>query len=98
MGKTYSEIERCEALKLAGGIGTRAASERLGINIDTLYTWISKSKAKKAAAAASVPPGESVEEHLSSENARLRRENQRMKEELEILQDAIGFFAERRKK
>lgn len=98
MGKTYSETERREALKLAGEIGTRAASERLGINIDTLYTWISKRKAKLAAAAASAPAGVSVDEHLSSENERLRRENQRMKEELEILQDAIGFFVDRRKK
>lgn len=35
MGKTYSNQEREEALKLAREIGTAAARQRLGINVDT---------------------------------------------------------------
>jgi transposase-like protein len=44
MAKQYTPEERHEAVKLAGEIGTKAASERLGINIDTIYTWISKAR------------------------------------------------------
>ena len=42
--KKYTNEERYEALKLAGEIGNRATAERLGINLDTLYTWVSKSR------------------------------------------------------
>ncbi|WP_420797518.1 helix-turn-helix domain-containing protein [Acetobacterium fimetarium] len=42
--KTYSAKERLLALKLADEIKNRAASERLGIKLDTLYSWISKAK------------------------------------------------------
>lgn len=44
MGKTYSNQEREEALKLAREIGTAAASPRLGINVDTMSTWQSKAR------------------------------------------------------
>lgn len=46
--KTQSAEERYEALKLANKIGNKGAAERLGIKLDTLYTWITKAKNGKA--------------------------------------------------
>ena len=47
MKKVYSSEERFEVLKLANEIGNRAAADRLGIKLDTLYTWVSKAKSEK---------------------------------------------------
>lgn len=93
MGKTYSNQEREEALKLAREIGTAAASQRLGINVDTMYTW--QSKARKRAA---TPPPPMGAEELKAEVDSLRKRLREQDEEIEILQDALGFFAKRRKK
>ena len=49
MGKRYTPEGRQEAPKLASEIGNRAASERLGINLDTIYAWISKDRQRKNA-------------------------------------------------
>ena len=40
MAKQYRKEERVEAVKLAQETNAKTASERLGINIDTIYTWI----------------------------------------------------------
>lgn len=93
--KKYSVEERQEALKLANEIGARAAADRLGIKIDTMYTWISK--ARKGI------PG-FAEENVNKTTddpkrlKQLERELQEAREEIEILQDALGFFVKRRKK
>ena len=39
MKKAYSAEKYIEALKLANEIGNQAAADRLGIKVDTLYTW-----------------------------------------------------------
>ena len=41
MAKKYTPEFRAEAVKLSQEIGARPASERLNINLDTMYTWIS---------------------------------------------------------
>lgn len=93
MGKAYSNQQREEAMKLAREIGTAAAGQRLGISVDTIYTW--QSKARKRAAA---PPSPMGEGELAAEVASLRKKLREQEEEIEILQDALGFFAKRRKK
>lgn len=47
MAKKYTAEERAEAVKLAREIGNRAAADRLDINIDTLYNWLSKEKSTR---------------------------------------------------
>lgn len=93
--KKYSVEERQEALKLANEIGARAAADRLGIKIDTMYTWVSK--ARKGI------PGFAEENVTKTTDdpkrlKQLERELQEAREEIEILQDALGFFVKRRKK
>ena len=97
MGKIYSATERSEAVKLASEIGTKAAAERLGINLDTLYTWISKAK-RRAVQSAETVASYGGAEGMALENERLRKQLREREEEIEILQDALGFFAKRRKK
>lgn len=96
MGKIYSQEERQEALKLADEIGTSAAARRLGINVDTLYGWRGRRKKKQ----------ERLEEQLAgrseadliAENAQLRAALRQAQQDVEILQEALGFFAKSRKK
>ena len=93
MGKKYTAEERAEAVKLAREIGNKAAAERLDINIDTLYNWLSKEKKIEE----QTRPKPSQEE-LERENERLRKALVEKETEVEILQDALGFFVNSRKK
>lgn len=96
MGKAYTQDERNEAMKLAEEIGSRAAAERLGINIDTLYNRQSKARAREVKRA-EIISAKSPEEY-AAENERLKRELKEKEEEVTILQEAPGFFVKRRKK
>lgn len=97
MGKVYSAEERAEAVKLAREIGAATAAQRLGINVDTIYTWVSKAKRREAQNAALVAEHGGAE-GLAAENERLRRQLKEREEEVEILQNALGFFVKRQKK
>lgn len=94
--KRYTPQEREEALKLANEIGARGASERLGICIDTIYTW--KSKAQKRDKVVTAIVDEKGTEGLVAENESLQKKIKRQEEEIAILQDTLGFFVNRRKK
>ena len=95
MGKRYTLEERQEALKLAVEIGNKAAAERLDINLDTLYTWISKDKNRRDKLQAVVQ--EKGPEGLAAENDALRKALREKEQEVEILQEALGFFVKRQK-
>jgi transposase len=96
MSKVYSQQEKAEALKLMKEVGTRVTSERLEISQDTLYTWASKERKRKEAVNAVV--AEKGPEGLVAEVEQLRKELAEKDEEVEILKDALGFFAKRRKR
>lgn len=62
-------------------------AEELGINKNTLHTWISKYHRPQT-------QGGRVEaEHLYDELKRLRKENKRLAEERDILKKAAAYFA-----
>ena len=66
---------------------TQTARE-LGVNVNTLHTWISKYRGKQATSS-----GGSVDDQPRHEELKqLRRENARLKEERELLKKA-AFFA-----
>ena len=94
--KRYTPQEREEAVKLTKEIGARGASERLGISIDTIYTW--KSKAEKRNKKVSAIVEKKGTEGLVAENEALQKKLKKQEEEIAILQDALGFFVNRRKK
>lgn len=96
MEKKYSPEERHEALKLADEIDTAAAARRLGINEDTLYGWKGRRKKKQAQLEQQLA-GRS-ETDLLAEVAQLRAALRQSQQDVEILQEALGFFAKCRKK
>lgn len=96
MGKKYSLEERQEALKLADENGTAAAARRLGINEDTLYGWRGRRKKKQTQLEQQLA-GRS-EADLLAENTQLRAALRQAQQDVEILQEALGFFAKSGKK
>ncbi len=95
MGKKYSQEDRQEALKLADEIGT-AAARRLGINEDTLYCWRGRRKKKQAQVEQQLAGRSETE--LLAEVAQLRAALRQSQQDVEILQEALRFFAKSRKK
>ena len=85
-----------EALKLADEIGAAAAARRLGINEDTLYGW--RGRQKKQRRVLEEELGGRSEAELLAEIKRLKSELQQARADVEILQEAVGFFAKSRKK
>lgn len=96
MANNYTKEERIEALKLAEEIGTPAAAQRLGIKEGTIYAW--KARAKNQKLVFDANGRQMSEEEIKAENMRLRKELKQAKEDIEILQDALGFFAQGRRK
>ena len=96
MGRKYSEEERREALKLADEIGAAAAARRMGINEDTLSGW--RGRQKKQRRVLEEELGGRSEAELLAEIKRLKSELQQARADVEILQEAVGFFAKSRKK
>lgn len=95
MGKRYTNEERREALKLAEEIGAATAARRLGINVDTLYGW--RGRAKERAAALEAAVGGRSEGELVAEIKELRKQLKQARQDVEILQEALVFFAKRRR-
>jgi transposase len=96
MSNTYTEDDRKEALKLAEEIGVTAASQRLGISVKTLYGWRHKAIHYREPVNKSGEP--MTAEELKTENNRLANENTKLKQEVDVLQEALSFFVERRKR
>ena len=90
MNSSYSPQFKQDAVKLAAESEQSIAqtARDLGVNANTLYTWITKYH----------PPGSSTsqgpgEKHQYDELKRLRRENTRLKEERDIFKKAAAYFA-----
>ena len=95
---SYDKSFKEEAIKLAEEIGTKKATEQLGISYNTLSYW--RQKKKKYGQEGNVGSGnkrkpiseqEQLIQNLQKENSELKRAN-------DILQEALGFFAASRKK
>jgi transposase len=79
-----------EAVRLAvtSGRTQRAIAEDLGVGLSTLVRWISRSRDRGAEGA-----GGTVETDMAAELKRLRRENEILRQERDILKRATAFFA-----
>jgi transposase len=96
MANKYTAEERAEALKLAEEIGIAGAAKRLGILENTLYGWRGRIKEKQVIRNEAGEP--MTLEESKTENARLKKELRQAQQDIEILQEALGFFAKSRKK
>jgi len=94
--KPYDKTFKEEAVKLSDDIGTKRASEQLGVPYHTLSGWRKNRKlygdnAYSGSGHKRSDANLTAEDELRRENAELRRAN-------EILQEALCFFVDRRKK
>ena len=94
----YDKNFKLEALALSDDIGVRRAAERLNIPYYTLAEW--RTKRRHLGDAAFVGSGN---KQLSPDEKDRRIQEQDviikdLMQQVEILQDALGFFAARRKK
>ena len=95
---TYEKSFKEEAVRLSDEIGVKQAAAQLGIPYWTLADWRAARKARGNQAFIGsghrfLPTDEKERQiyELKKENAELKRAN-------EILKDALGFFAESRRK
>lgn len=88
---SYDKSFKEEAVKLAEEIGTKKATEQLGVPYNTLSYW--RQKKKKYGQEANVGSGNkrkpTSEQELIIQN--LKKENSELKRANDILQEALGF-------
>ena len=82
------KLEAVRLLESAGRPGSEIARE-LGIRRNQLYKWQVELRSKGARAF----PGHGQHPELADELTRLKRENERLREERDILKKAAAFFA-----
>ena len=89
--KHYSKEFKEEALKLSDEIGVKKAAQQLGIAYYTLADWHSIRR--------NAPPAKTLSAEAQSIRIReLEREVSEVRTANDILKDALGFFAQDRKK
>ena len=102
--REYDEEYKVQAVRLAKNLGSAKAAEELQIPVNTLYGWIQKVKtAELDIGCGERSPEESL--NIAEENQQLRKrikalekENRRLSEMNEFLEDAAAFFAACRQK
>ena len=89
MTRRYSESFKAEAVKLAlaGRVSKARIARELGININSLDGWIRKYKESLG----EIDPRKA--ESLEDEVKRLRKENDLLRQERDILKKAAAYFA-----
>ena len=103
--REYDEEYKVQAVKLAKNLGSaKATAEELQIPVNTLYGWIQKVKtAELDIGCGERSPKEALS--IAKENQQLKKrikalekENRRLSEMNEFLEDAAAFFAASRQK
>jgi transposase len=88
--RRFTQEFRDEAVRLAetSGRTRREIAEDLGIGLSTLRHWIDRRHERQMD-----HPPEDRQEDMAAELKRLRRENEILRQEREILKRATAFFA-----
>jgi transposase len=86
----FTKEFRDEAVRLVetSGQSRRAIAEDLGVGLSTLRHWLDRRREREI----DDPPDERQED-MAAELKRLRRENEILRQEREILKRATAFFA-----
>jgi len=89
--RVFTKEFKLEAVRLLEKSGRRVTeiARELGVRPQQLYKWQSELRAKADRAF----PGAGQHPEMVDELTRLRRENERLKEERDILKKAMAFFA-----
>jgi transposase len=88
--KLFTQEFRDEAVRLAqtSGRSRREVASDLGIGLSTLRNWIDRRRERQME-----QPPEGRQDDMAAELKRLRRENEVLRQEREILKRATAFFA-----
>lgn len=88
--RKFTEQYRQDAVELwrTSGRSATEIARQLGIRADLLYAWGNRTRPAGAAVPARSP------EELASENARLREEVERLREQRDILKKSLGILCE----
>ena len=91
MAQRFAKEFEEEAVRLVrtSGRTKRKIADDLGVGVSTLTRWLANSRDRRIEAAKRPPPGEEVAVELK----RLRRENEVLRQERDILKKATAFFA-----
>ena len=86
----FTKEFRDEAVRLAltSGRSRRALAADLGVGLSTLRHWLDRRREREID-----DPPEERQEDMAAELKRLRRENEILRQEREILKKATAFFA-----
>ena len=86
----FTKEFRDEAVRLAltSGRNRREVAQDLGIGLSTLRHWLDRRREREID-----DPPEERQEDMAAEVKRLRRENEILRQEREILKKATAFFA-----
>lgn len=90
MPKHFTKEFEDEAVRLAqtSGRTRREVADDLGVGLSTLTRWISRRRDREID-----PPDKMASQDIASELKRLRRENEILRHERDILKKATAFFA-----
>ena len=88
--RRFTQDFQDEAVRLAeiSGRPRREIARDLGIGLSTLRHWIDRRRERRIA-----PPPQARKEDVAAELKRLRRENEIVRQERDILKRAPAFFA-----
>src|SRR5271154_5205880 len=87
-GFTKEFEDEAVRLVLTSGRRQREIAGDLGIGLSTLVRWIGRSRDRRA-----VDPATAAQGDVTAELKRLRRENEILRQERDILKKATAFFA-----
>ena len=90
MPQRFTKEFEAEAVRLVrtSGRTKREVAADLGLGLSTLTRWLARSRDRAMDAPERPPPGEDV----AAELKRLRRENEILRQERDILKKATAFF------
>ena len=94
----YEKSFKEEALRLSDDIGVRQAAAQLGIPYWTLADWRAARKAQGSQAFVGSGHKRQPADEKERRIQELEKENSELKRANDILKDALGFFAESRRK
>ena len=95
---TYEKSFKEEAVRLSDEVGVKQAAAQLGIPYWTLADWRAARKAKGSQAFIGSGHKRLPTDEKERRILELEKENNELKRANEILKDALGFFAESRRK
>ena len=86
---------KAEAVRLVQTSGKQVTqiARELGVDRQSLHSWVRQSERRKGQPMNDVFPGHGNRTAEQAELDRLRRENEQLKEDVEILKKATAFFA-----